>query len=390
MPPYLAGRREEQKEYKKLLNQNIILQNLILTGLRGVGKTCLLETFKPTAIQERWLWVGADLSESASVTERTMASRVLTDLSALTSSITIRHESSADIGFHSSTDQRPVTMNYEMLTQFYDRTPGLASDKLKAVLEFTWQCIKDQTRSGIIFAFDEAQNLADHAESNQYPLSTLLDVFQSIQKKEIPFMLALTGLPTLFPKLVEARTYSERMFRIVFLDKLQGKDILDAIQIPIQEANCPVRFNELSVKTIAELSGGYPYFIQFICREVYDVFIQQLDSGKDAKVPISEIERKLDSDFFAGRWARATDRQRDLLHVAAELENSAEEFTVAELVEKSNSMLKKPFGSSQVNQMLSHLCDLGLVYKNRRGRYSFAVPLLDRFISRQVRGALGG
>ena len=52
------------------------------------------------------------------------------------------------------------------------------------------------------------------------PLSLLLDVFQSIQKKGIRFMLVLVGLPTLFPKLVEARTFAERMFRVVFLDRL--------------------------------------------------------------------------------------------------------------------------------------------------------------------------
>ena len=62
---------------------------------------------------------------------------------------------------------------------------------------------------GLVFAYDEAQNLSDHAAKNEYPLSLLLDVFQSIQKKGIPFLLVLAGLPTLFPKLVEARTFSE-------------------------------------------------------------------------------------------------------------------------------------------------------------------------------------
>ena len=76
----------------------------------------------------------------------------------------------------------------------------------------------------MIFAYDEAQNLADSPARDQYPLSLLLDVFQSIQRKNIPFMLALTGLPTLFPKLVEARTFAERMFRVVTLDRLDEDD----------------------------------------------------------------------------------------------------------------------------------------------------------------------
>src|SRR3990170_3204754 len=89
MPPYLAGRKEEEEEFRKLLKQKTILQNLILTGLRGVGKTVLLETFKPIAIKEGWLWVGTDLSESASVSEENLAIRLLTDLAVATSSIPI-------------------------------------------------------------------------------------------------------------------------------------------------------------------------------------------------------------------------------------------------------------------------------------------------------------
>ncbi|MCK4574466.1 MAG: ATP-binding protein, partial [candidate division Zixibacteria bacterium] len=215
-------------------------------------------------------------------------------------------------------------------------------------------------------------------------LSTLLDVFQSIQKKEIPFMLALTGLPTLFPKLVDSRTFAERMFHVIFLDRLGQEDSKKAILKPIESENCPVMIHSESVESICRVSGGYPYFIQFVCREVYDVFIQKMDAGQEPSVPVDEIVRKLDADFFAGRWARVTDRQRELLGVAARLKNSETEFTVIELVERSREELEKPFGSSHVNQMLASLCTAGLIYKNRHGKYSFAVPLLNQFILRQA------
>ena len=67
MPPYLAGRKSEEAEFARLLDQDVILENLILTGLRGVGKTVLSESFKPLAIQKGWVWVGADLSEAERV-----------------------------------------------------------------------------------------------------------------------------------------------------------------------------------------------------------------------------------------------------------------------------------------------------------------------------------
>ena len=101
-------------------------------------------------------------------------------------------------------------------------------------------------------------------------------------------------------------------------------------------------------------------------------------------MPAREIEQKLDTDFFAGRWARTTDRQRDLMFVIAHLENCDDEFTVQEIVEKSREVPGKPFGSSHTNQILAALSSQGLVFKNRHGRYSFAVPLLGRYIRRQL------
>jgi hypothetical protein len=146
---------------------------------------------------------------------------------------------------------------------------------------------------------------------------------------------------------------------------------------------CPIPLSKPSIKQIISLSGGYPYFVQFICREVYDVFIQKVDGGEKPSVPAFEILRKLDTDFFVGRWARATDRQRELLGVISELDNCGGEFSVQDVVLKSKEGADKPFSSSHVNQMLSSLTEAGLVYKNRHGKYSFAVPLLGQFIQRQ-------
>src|ERR1700732_4617806 len=89
-PPYLAGRKYEESEFRRLLKQTTIMENLVLTGLRGVGKTVLLETFKPLALSMGWLWCGTDLSESASVTEDAFALRILTDVSLVTSALIFR------------------------------------------------------------------------------------------------------------------------------------------------------------------------------------------------------------------------------------------------------------------------------------------------------------
>ena len=389
-PPYLAGRAAEQQEFTRFLDQSPVLTNLVLTGLRGVGKTVLLETLKPIAIQQGWLWAGTDLSESASVSEEIIAVRLLADLAPLVAGIKVGETERRQTGFTAAVEKTPLRLDFELLKQLYDGTPGLASDKLKNVLEFTWSCLSHTKCRGVVLAYDEAQNLSDQAESRQYPLSLLLDVFQSIQKKGLPYMLVLTGLPTLFPKLVEARTFSERMFHVMTLGRLKEKDSRDAILKPIAEQNCPVSFTEQAVKEISDHSGGYPYFIQFLCRELFDTYLQQKAAGETKpRTTVAQSVRKLDSDFFAGRWNRVTDRQRDLLTVVAVLPNCDDEFTVQEIVEESVRSLKKPFGASHVNQILAKLAENGLVYKNRHGRYSFAVPLLGGFIKRQqIEGVL--
>ncbi len=377
-PPYLAGRAEEIQEFERLLQQQDILENLILTGLRGVGKTVLMDEFKPVAINNGWIWIGSDLSETTSVSEHNLAIRILTDISVFTSSILLSEEFRQPFGFLGAEEKLEQHLNFNTLVSIYENIPGLTTDKLRGVLELVHHCLPEGKKK-IIFAYDEAQNLSDNAAKDQYPLSVLLDVFQSIQRKGIQFMLALAGLPTLQPKLVEARTFAERMFRVIFLSQLSDDDSKAAILEPLDNADCPITPTEDSVDAICKLSGGYPYFIQFVCKEVYDIWV----ITPDVSIPIEDLNNKLDADFFAGRWARATDRQRDLLIIISGLSNSDTEFTVQEIATSSKSTVN-PFSNSHINQMLSTLTERGLVYKNRHGKYSFAVPLLGRFIKRQV------
>ena len=385
MPPYLAGRKEEEIEFRRLLRQTTILENLVITGLRGVGKTVLLESLKPIAIQEGWLWVGNDLSESVSISEESVATRILRDLSVITSRITVTRPAPESAGFIET--QAKDTLAYPFLRRLYDEIPGLVSDKLKYVLEYIWAFLPQLQKKGIIFAYDEAQNMSDQAKKEQFPLSLILEVFQSLQRKNLSYLLVLTGLPTLFPKLVEARTYSERMFHVLFLKRLSEEDTKDAILKPIQDAECPIRFNEKSVNRIVGMSGGYPYFIQFICKEAYDTWLQQIEAGENTIVPAEAIISKLDSDFYAGRWAKVTERQKDLLWIIANLTTSESEFTGNEIAEASRSQLQKPISHSQVNQMLARLSDAGLIFKNRHGKYCFAVPLFGQFIKRTMETA---
>ncbi len=103
---------------------------------------------------------------------------------------------------------RPLV--FDDLWKLYEATPGLVLDKLQAIFAAVDTMVANAPIQGIVFAYDEAQNLADHAAAREFPLSLLLDLFASLQRKRLSksVLLVLTGLPTLFPKLNEARTYT--------------------------------------------------------------------------------------------------------------------------------------------------------------------------------------
>lgn len=380
-PPYLAGRATETQEFKALLKQDVILHNLILSGLRGIGKTVLLDSFRPEAIHSGWLWAGTDCSESSSMDEEKMVLRLLTDVALITSNVKIADK--APIGFHLPETKENIFLDFNFLTSAYNNIPGMPADKLKALLMFVWSQLKPLKVKGIVFAYDEAQTLSDHPDDKQYPLSMLLDVFQYLQKNEVPFMMILTGLPTLLVKLVETRTYSERLFRVLMLERLSEQESRDAILKPISRSEHPLQFSAKGVELIINQSGGYPYFIQFICREAYDILEQQLTSGETPSLPIDAILHKLDNDFFAGRWAQATERERELLTLIADAKLT--EFGVSQVVELSKKAEIKSFSNSQISQMFNRLIEISLIYKTRRGSYFFAVPLLEKYILRNNR-----
>lgn len=383
LPPYLAGREKEANEFRLLLQQKPILKNLVITGLRGVGKTVLLESFKSLAVSSGWFWAGNDISEQASVNEQNLSNRILTDLATLVSSFTIPEVVSIGMGFIPNAEKKETKLSYATLFSIYNSTPGLEADKLKYVLELIWSVVESKV-TGIVLAYDEAQFLKDRAEDKQYPLSLLLEVIQFMQRKQIPYLLVLTGLPTLVITLSETRTYSERMFQIMTLHKLSDNETKEAIEIPIQKENCPVSFTPHGISEIIKHSSGYPYFIQFFCKETFDSVLQQINIGVEKPdVQVADFVRKLDSDFYASRWSKVTDRQRELLVVIAKLPNANEEFTTKEIAQKSIDITDNPFAPSYIVNSLVKLTAIGLIFKNRRGKYSFAVPLLADYINRQ-------
>jgi hypothetical protein len=174
------------------------------------------------------------------------------------------------------------------------------------------------------------------------------------------------------------------MFQQLFVDRLTEVDAAKAVTVPIDDAKCPVHFTPETVKRVISMSGGYPYYIQFICREIYDLYLSLVGEGKVPLIPEGAILRKLDQHFYFNQWSAASDQQRIFMTIIAQLPSCEEEFSAQEITRISKDYLDKPYSTSSANQYLARLTEAGLIYKNRRAKYQFAVPLMSRFINRQI------
>ena len=256
-PPYLAGRHAERQEFLRLLRQTAIMENMVLTGLRGVGKTVLLDSFKPEAIRRGWLWVGTDLSESTSVSEETMAIRLCTDLAPVTSGVVVAVDEVRHAGFATAADTIPANTRlpgaHRHLQQHSRSGARQAQDSSRTrvgrpveVTERSWDRLRLRRSTEPLGSVGQG-TVSVVSPPRHLPVAAA---------QGAPLMLVLTGLPTLFPKLVEARTFAERMFRVVFLQSLNKEESEQAIRRPVEDSQCPVRLSDDSVETIVEQSGG--------------------------------------------------------------------------------------------------------------------------------------
>jgi len=387
-PPLLAGREREREHFERLLRENFITENILITGLRGYGKTVLLDDLRRTALAEGFVWVGNDLSESASLSEERLALRILTDLAQSLSEILVQgtegQATTSDENFDEAVDDLDPT-TFEALKAKYERTPGLPSDKLKAVLGRVGSILMRAKLRGIVLAYDEAQCLSDHVQRDEFPMSMLVETVSSLQKRDgiTPVLLVLSGLPQVFNALIEARTYTERMFHVMQMERLSRYDTAEALLSPMKPLMPPLNCPPDLFEKVVDLSGGYPYLIQFFGKELIDALLKNGGVLNTSQFPSPDVMDRLDAGLFAARWNKTTDKQRRFLKLIANRGSGRpKEFSAIEIASLSSE--NGEFDGSQANQILLALCEKGLIYRTRHGRYAFTVPMSEAMILRRI------
>lgn len=391
LPPFLAGRADEQARFKRSIHQPHPNENFLVTGLRGFGKTVLLDRMRQIAEESYWIWVGNDLSESSSLSEERLALRILTDLAQTIAAKLLDADGTLAMdvaGTSGHGSERNLDRNQEVfaaLKAVYERAPGLQSDRLKAVLSRAGSLAARARASGIILAYDEAQCLTDHAERNEFPMSMLVETVASMQKQDapVPILLVLCGLPQVQDALTETRTYTERMFQVFTLDRLSRDDTWTAIANPISNLTPPLYVSNDLIGKVVDLSGGYPYLIQFFGKELVEKLLANGGTLPATSFPDSDTLERLDAGLFGARWNKATDKQREFLGlIAMRPKDTGPEFSAQEIAQLDAS---GNCTNAYASQILQSLCDRGLVYRTRRGRFAFTVPMSENMIARRLK-----
>src|SRR5882762_4786204 len=242
-PPYLADRTAQLARFDQYLTGfPTFPRNVRLTGLRGVGKTVLLQHYAAAAEARGWVVVRRECSEHLQ-TESTFALALVEDCrSAVEHSsrtLALRQRSSAaarralDMLGGLTVTLEGVTLAVKPPT-FATSQPAMLEDRLFQALELACEGAAAAHHPGVLFCYDEAQVLCDTPRRHQFPLGIFLASVARAQRLGLAVMLVVCGLPTLTDNLARAKSYSERMFQAEKLDALHPREATLAFARPLE------------------------------------------------------------------------------------------------------------------------------------------------------------
>lgn len=373
-PRYLAGREVELDDFRTLLyrlRRGYSEQSLIVTGLRGVGKTVLLGRYREIAEDEGWVAVEAEVSKNTAFGPQiaSLARRALLQTSPKAKWNDRIHRSAAVLKSFSLSIQPDGSLNIglDVDPAAGQADTGNLNDDLADVFEAVGLAARESD-SGVVFLFDEIQFLS------KGELEALIGAVHRTVQRELPITFAGAGLPQLPGLAGDAKSYAERLFRFPSIGELPGPEAIAALTEPAKLEG--VEFDVGAIDKILHYTEGYPYFIQEFGRAVWNLAEGARITEADAVAAADLVDDELDDSFFRTRVQRCTKEELRYMRAMAELGPSEQKAVdVALLLQKQ---------SEQVSPLRSRLINKGLLYTPNYGYAKFTVPQFDRFMRRYM------
>jgi hypothetical protein len=386
-PPYLGDRGEQLRRFRSFLDDPATPHNVVVTGLRGVGKTVLLQRYTAEARDAEWLVGEREFSES-DAEPTVFAKRVLADLTRLGRELSFSQRVKGIGGglLERATDfLTGLTIAYEGVEVSFDnrRTASLRAgrmldDDLEEALRQLGALCGRSEHPGFVLRYDEFHIIRER--TGWLTLSALIKAAALVQRDGIPLMLVLCGLPNILENLADSKSYSERMFIVEHIGHLRPPEDRKALVGPAEALGWT--YEPAAVDAVMEDTQGYPYFIQMYGEALWNGAERvQLITKTDFERLRPAILEDLDHGFFESRYLRASPREREVLRAIAEDGEAA-------LVADVRKRLK--LSNSELQPRLSGLIVKGLIYRPQRGRggsLAFTAPMFGAYVHRRVTDA---
>lgn len=377
-PPELAGRDKEVAAFEVVLERiarGRPERSLVLTGLRGVGKTVLLGELRSMALKRGWGAGKIEARPDADLRRPLSAAlhRAVRDLA-------VRHRAPDRVehvlGVLKAFALRAAPEGAKLRDRWQPGIDVPAANgradsgdiEIDLVELFTDVAeLAQDVGTGVALLIDEMQDLLPD------DVSAMCAACHELSQNQAPLVVVGAGLPHLPAVLSASKSYSERLFRYVRIDRLDQEDAHQAILAPVTREDADITSDALDA--LFEASGGYPYFIQAYGKAAWDAAPSDPITAEDVQVAAPEAETELAVGFFGSRYERATPAEREYLRAIAELTEGRDEGVST--TDIAVFLGRKP---SSLSPARDSLIKKGLVYSAERGRIAFTVPHFGRFL----------
>jgi hypothetical protein len=368
-PPALTGRDQEIQAYEILIDRlknGVAGQSMIITGLRGVGKTVLLNTFEDITIDRDWIAVQREFDERTSlpaVVARS-AKRILNDLKPGKRMAEIVREVWGNLGTFSLKDPNGFELTY---TPSGKASADALGEDFTDLLLAVGEAAVSKGR-GVSFLFDEVQFVpADE-------FGPFVVGLHRLNQKSLPVTCVAVGLPSLPGLVGEAKSYAERLFEYPRIDRLPKADAIAALADPARSRE--VVFEDAALDYVFKQTEGYPYFLQQYGKYIWDVATDGRITRADAVVGAREAQERLDDGFFLVRFERASATERKFLHAMARCDGPP--YAIADVTHELGKTDQRSI-SVQRNALIKK----GLIYAPRHGTVDYTVPRFADYLARR-------
>lgn len=371
MPPALPGRRSLIDAFEVALPRALAgktPKSLLPYGLRGVGKTVLLNRFIQDAERTGYIVIFIEADADMDFVAQLVAElrRVLLSLDGRARvNETVKRAIRILKSFALKFNLGDLSLELGVEPERGQADTGDLTTDLTALLLAVGEAARSAA-TAVLIAIDEVQTV------KETEFKALIMALHRITQRQLPVLAVATGLPQVVGLAGDAKTYAERLFDYREIGALSKADTFAAIAQPAEEEG--VTFTAEALDRLYEATQGYPYFVQ---EWAYYVWNQAKSSPVGADVVGSvrdEVLAGLDQGFFRARYDRVTTSERRYLRAMAELGAGAQGTgDVAKVLGKT---------LSQLAPSRDALIKKGLIYSPEAGKVAFTVPLFADYMRR--------